>query len=111
MGSNVNELSFFTLVYRYLFFSWLFRRIDIGSDLERAAAIRHNREQARWLPTYMLRWMWVSLVLYALAGFLDLVLEATGLSMLLYAASAMCLSFTVTIGVAWFGLKGVRGLQ
>lgn len=107
----MNELSFFTLLYRYLFFGWMFKRIDIGSDLERAAAIRHNREQARWLPTYMLRWLWVSLVWYALAGFADLVLEAPGMSALFYAVSAISLSFTVTIGVAWFGLKGVHGLQ
>lgn len=43
-------------VYRYFFYGWLFRDADHGSGLERATALRHNRDQARWLPLYMLRW-------------------------------------------------------
>ena len=45
-----------TTVYRYFFYGWLFRAADRGSLLERAAAVRHNRERARWLPTYLRRW-------------------------------------------------------
>jgi hypothetical protein len=107
----VNELPFRTVLYRYFFFGWLFKDVAAGNLFERAAAARYNRQQARWLPTYVLRWLWLGLVFYAVAGFLELMLEAPALSMLFYAASAMSISFTVTIGVAWLGLKGVHRLQ
>ena len=42
-------MSFGTLLYRYFFFGWLFKDVNRGNLLERAAAWRHNREQARWL--------------------------------------------------------------
>jgi hypothetical protein len=55
------ELPFRTLLYRYLCFGWLFRDMCGQADVfEYAAAWRHNREQAHWLPLYMLR--------YAVAG-------------------------------------------
>jgi len=53
-------------LYRYLFYGWLFRDADSGSTLERSAALRHNRRQARWLPTYMGRWAVLGAVLIAL---------------------------------------------
>lgn len=42
-----------TGVHRYFFYGWLFRDADRGSSLERAAALRHNQAQAKWLPVYM----------------------------------------------------------
>ena len=51
-------MTFGTLLYRYFFFGWLFRDVNRGTVLERAAAWRHNQAQARWLPTYMRRWLW-----------------------------------------------------
>ena len=53
-------MPFSTLLYRYFLFGWLFKDVNRGNVLERAAAWRHNREQARWLPTYMRRWIWVA---------------------------------------------------
>ena len=47
---------FGTLLYRYWFFGWIFRDAARGTPFERAAALRHNAERARWLPTYMRRW-------------------------------------------------------
>lgn len=49
-------------VYRYFFFGWLFEDANAGSGKERALALQHNREMARWLPTYMLRWLVVGAV-------------------------------------------------
>lgn len=54
-------------VYRYFFFGWLFRDAGRGSPTERRAAWRHNLTQARWLPTYLRRWLTLSAVFF-LAG-------------------------------------------
>lgn len=39
--------AFRTLLYRYLFFAWLFKDASRGNLFERAAAWRHNQPQAR----------------------------------------------------------------
>jgi len=62
-------MSFSTLLYRYFFFGWLFKDVNHGNLLERAAAWRHNRAQARWLPTYLRRWLWCAAFFYGLSSF------------------------------------------
>jgi len=47
----------YSVLHRYFLYGWLFRDACQGNWLERFASLRHNREQARWLPTYMLRWL------------------------------------------------------
>jgi hypothetical protein len=101
----LNNLPFRTLLYRYFFFAWMFKDVEEGTMFERAAAVRYNREQARWLPVYVIRWLWLALLWYALAGFLEIVMEAGGLAVLFYAASAICASFTITIATAWVGIR------
>jgi hypothetical protein len=104
-GATVPELPFRTLLYRYFFFSWLFKDVNASGDLfERAAAMRHNRRMAGWLPKYMLRWLWWGLFFYGLAGVAELIFEAAGGARLLYAASAICLSFSVPVVIAWVHL-------
>lgn len=98
-------LSFRTLLYRYWFFAWLFRDAGRGNRFERAAAWRHNREQARWLPTYMRRW----LVTGAISFIAGLGIEQMGgtavLASFFFVPSAMSLPVNAVIGVAWLGLK------
>jgi hypothetical protein len=105
----VQETAFRTLLYRYFFFSWLFRDINRGSVFERAAAWRHNQQQARWLPTYMRRWLWWGLTLYGLGGLVELVLAAPLLSALFYIPSALAVPINAVIGAAWVGLKVMPG--
>ena len=64
-------VSFSLLLYRYWFFSWLFRDASRGNPLERDAALRHNSERARWLPTYMRRWAMLGLLMYSLGAVLE----------------------------------------
>jgi hypothetical protein len=100
----VNDLPFSTLLYRYFFFDWLFR-IPTGDDrFEKGLAKQHNRRQARWLPVYMLRWLWLGLAFYALGGIAEIVFDAMEGSRWLYAFSAGCLSYIVPIGMAWVHL-------
>ena len=98
-------MSFRTLLYRYFFFGWLFRDASSGSRFERAAAWRHNQAQARWLPTYMRRWLVVGLLLYGAGCFVEGVLGAPLASSLLYVPSALSLPVNAVIAVAWAGLK------
>jgi hypothetical protein len=105
----VQEPAFCTLLYRYFFFDWLFKDVGSGNLFERAAAVRHNREQARWLPVYVLRWLWWGLAFYALGSVAELLLEAETLSSLFYALGALALPFNVAIGAAWIGLRGLHG--
>ena len=53
------------IFYRYFFFGWLFRDAGRGSLAERRAAWRHNLAQARWLPTYLRRWLTLSALFFS----------------------------------------------
>ena len=105
----MQETGFCTLLYRYFFFNWLFKDVGQGDVFERAAAQRHNREQARWLPTYMLRWLWWGLVFYSLGSIADLMLGAPSLATICYAAGGLAVPIGVAIAAAWIGLRGLQG--
>ncbi len=98
-------MAFRTLLYRYFFFGWLFRDVNQGSLLERAAAWRHNRTQARWLPTYMRRWLWCGVLLYGLGTLAEWLLDAPGVSVVFYVPSALSVPINAVILAAWVGLK------
>ncbi|AMO22016.1 hypothetical protein GCM10027034_22970 [Ramlibacter solisilvae] len=101
----MQEIPFRTLLYRYFFFSWLYKDVTRGNVVERAAARRWNREHAHWLLKYMARWLWCGLVFYGLGGFVEWVLEAPQLSVLFYIPSALSVPVNAVIGAAWVGLK------
>lgn len=105
----MQETAFRTLLYRYFFFGWLFKDVNHGNLFERAAAWRHNQQQARWLPTYMRRWLWGGLALYALGGLAELALAAPTLSVFFYVPSALTVPVNAVIGAAWVGLKVLPG--
>lgn len=98
-------LRFRTLLYRYWFFAWLFRDVGRGSLFERAAAWRHNREQARWLPTYMRRWGVAGVAAFVLGATVEQLGGAALLAALFFVPSAITLPVNAVIGAAWLGLK------
>ena len=98
-------MPFSTLLYRYLFYGWLFHDAGSTRGWQRAAARRHNRAQARWLPTYMRRWLWCGAVLYALGTLVEWLLDAPGVSVLFYVPSALSVPINAVIGAAWVGFK------
>jgi hypothetical protein len=102
-------MAFRTLLYRYFFYGWLFRDVRNGNLLERAAAWRHNQSQARWLPTYMRRWLVGGLLLYALGNFVEMVLSAPVASAFFYVPGALSVPVNAVIGAAWLGLKALPG--
>lgn len=105
----MQDLAFRTLLYRYFFFGWLFRDVNRGNVFERAAAWRHNQSQARWLPTYMRRWLWCGLLFYGLGGFAELMFNAPALSAVFYVPSALSVPVNAVIGAVWLGLKSLPG--
>lgn len=98
-------MPFSTLLYRYFFFGWLFKDVNRGTLLERSAAWRHNREQARWLPTYMRRWLWCAVFCYGLGVMVESLLHAPGLSVVFYVPCALAVPINAVIGAAWVGLR------
>ena len=106
---HVHDLRFRTLLYRYFFFGWLFKDATRGNAFERAAAWRHNQQQARWLPTYMRRWLGCGVMLYGFGGFVELALGSPMLSAFFYVPSALSVPVNAVIGAAWVGLKSLHG--
>lgn len=103
------ELSFRTLLYRYLFFSWLFRDVTRGNLLERAAAWRHNLAQARWLVVYLRRWAVLGLACYALGGVIEYGFGHALWSAVFYVPSALSVAVNAVIGAAIAGFKMLPG--
>lgn len=97
--------AFRTLLYRYWFFAWLFRDAGRGTLFERAAAWRHNREQARWLPTYMRRWITLGVLLFAVGALVEQAGGAALVASLFFVPSAISVPVNAVIGAAWLGLK------
>jgi hypothetical protein len=94
-----------TLLYRYFFFAWMFRDASARNLFERAAALRHNRAAARWLPTYMRRWAVVGIGCWALGSLVEVVLGAPVLSLLFFVPGALSVPINAVILVAWLGLR------
>jgi len=96
--------TFRSLLYRYLFYGWLFRDACQGNLFERSAAMRHNRWQARWLPTYMRRWFVIGGLLLGVALFCESVLISPVLSAFFYVPGLLSLPYNVVTAVCWSGL-------
>jgi polyferredoxin len=105
----VQDTHFRTLLYRYFFFGWLFKDVTRGNLFERAAAWRYNREQARWLPTYLWRWTGWGLFFYGIGGLLEIGLDAPLLSMLFYVPSALSVPIGAVTLAAYIGFKALPG--
>lgn len=103
------EIAFRTLLYRYFLFGWLFRDVCRGNAFERAAAWRHNREQSRWLPTYLRRWIVVALLTYGLGALCEMVLKAPALSAFFFVPSVVSISVNTVIGALILGFRSLSG--
>ena len=101
----MQDLPFRTLLYRYFFFTWLYRDVNRGNVIERAAALRWNKEHAHWLLTYLRRWLCCGAIFYAIGGVVEWGLQSPGLSVMFYIPSALSVPVQAVIGAAWIGLK------
>lgn len=97
----MNSIAFSSQLYRYLFYGWMFRDASRGNTLERAAAWRHNREQSRWLPTYMRRWAIGTTLLLGIAAVFEFVLSLPVLSSVFYVLSSLVVAFNAVTATCW----------
>lgn len=88
-----------SLWYRYWFFGWLFRDAQRGSWREREAALEHNCQRARWLPTYMRRWSTLGMLLFATGA----LLESAGLALAAPIAFVSACATAPVVAVAMAG--------
>jgi hypothetical protein len=104
-----DDKSFWQLLYRFLFFDWLFR--DVGSArtrIERHAARQHNRKMSRYLPVYLRRWSFLAAFDFALGVLFEKVLQTGLLSAFFFTWSCVSITGMVVITVAWLILNHAR---
>ncbi len=92
-------------LYRYFFYGWLFRDAHRGSSLERAAALRHNRTAARWLPTYLLRWTLVGAAIAAFELSTEHAVDNALVSAVLAIAVVLVIVYLLVTLVCWIALR------
>ena len=95
-------------LYRYLFYDWLFGDACVGSDLERALVLRHNRANARWLPVYMRRWLAIAALLTLLEILCERMLEQPLLAAGFAVAQVLVFTFLLVTAVCWAFLRRDR---
>jgi hypothetical protein len=92
-------------IRRYFFYGWLFRDASTGSDLERAAALRHNRHSAQWLPTYLWRWSVVGFLALVVETWTERALESVVISAMLAIGLVGVVVFLAVTALAWAILR------
>ncbi len=95
-------------LYRYLFYGWLFGDARAGSALERALVLRHNRDNARWLPVYMRRWLAIGALLTLLEIVCERTLEQPLLAAGFAVAQVLVVTFLLVTAVSWLFLRRIR---
>lgn len=94
-----------SLLYRYFFFSWLFRDAACGNLFERRAAWRYNQAQSRWLPAYLRRWTVLSCLLFGAGALSTLFFEVVWISVPFYVLFSVAIPISSVIVVAWLALR------
>ncbi|MEY4766051.1 MAG: hypothetical protein RI907_2724 [Pseudomonadota bacterium] len=102
-------LPFRQLFYRYWFFGWLFKDVNRADMFERSRAWLHNREQARWLPTYLRRWALLTVASYLIGMLMEHGLGAPVVSSLLYVQAILGVVFNALTSALLLGLKVLPG--
>jgi hypothetical protein len=108
-GTDAPALSFWALLYRFLFFDWLFHDVSrTHTSFERRAARQHNRRMSRYLPVYLRRWSFLTAFDFALGMLCEKVLQAGLLSAWCFAFSCVTFTGMIVITVAWIILNHAR---
>lgn len=97
-----SAIPFRTLLYRFMFFDWLFRDVSAARNrFERHAALQHNKYMSRYLPVYLRRWSVLATFDFGLGFLFERGLQATALSACFFTWSCMTVTGMVVILVAW----------
>ncbi|MET0855361.1 MAG: hypothetical protein ABWY27_01310 [Telluria sp.] len=103
------EIPFRTLLYRFIFFDWLFADLGAARDLfERHAAWQHNRRMCRYLPVYLRRWSVLTAGGFGLGFLFERVSQPSLVSAWFFTSSCVTFTGMVVISVAWIFLANSR---
>lgn len=100
------ELRFATLLYRFLFFDWLFADMTKAKNLfEQHLTWQHNRKMRRYLPVYLRRWAALTAIAFGLGCLFERTLKATVMAAWFFTWSSVMLTGMVVISVLWLFLS------
>jgi hypothetical protein len=98
-----SRMPFSRLLYRYFFYDWLFHDASRGTAFERAAALRYNVKQARWLPLYLKRWAIVALLFFGAGWTIEAAAGPLVVSAVFYVPACLAMSGLACISAAIVG--------
>lgn len=100
------EIPFATLLYRFLFFDWLFADMTMPMTLfERHAAWQHNRKMRMYLPLYLRRWSVLCAVDFGTGCIFEKFLASKLLAAWFFSCSCIIVTGMVVITVLWVFLS------
>jgi len=103
--SKHEELAFSTLLYRFLFFDWLFADMNKAKNLfERHAAWQHNRKMRRYLPLYLQRWSVITVLDVGIGSVFENVVGSKVLAACFFTGSCVTVTGLMVITVLWLFL-------
>ncbi|HEV7814617.1 MAG TPA: hypothetical protein VGP06_05880 [Janthinobacterium sp.] len=101
-SANSPEIRFGTLLYRFLFFDWLFADMrEAKTRLERHAVWRHNRAMRRYLPLYLRRWSVLTVLDFGLGCLFERMLATGLLAACFFTCSCIAVTGAVIISLLW----------
>lgn len=96
------DIQFATLLYRYLFFDWLFADLTKTRNLfERRSAWQHNRSMRIHLPIYLRRWSVLTVFAFGLGCLFEQMLKAGLMAACFFTWSCVALTITLITSVLW----------
>ena len=100
------EIRFSTLLYRFLFFDWLFADLTKTRNLfERHAAWQHNRKMRRYLPLYLRRWSIITAIDVGMGSVFENVIGSKVLAAWFFTSSCVTITGLMIIAVLWIFLS------
>jgi hypothetical protein len=100
------DIQFATLLYRFLFFDWLFADMTKAMTLfERHAAWQHNRKMRKYLPLYLRRWSVFTAIDVGGGCIFEKLLESKLLAAWFFSCSCVTITGMMIITVLWIFLS------
>jgi hypothetical protein len=105
-GTENIEIAFSTLLYRFLFFDWLFADMSKTRNLfERHAAWQHNRKMRRYLPLYLQRWSVITVFDVGMGSVFENYVGSKMLAAWFFTGSCVTVTGLIVIAVLWLFLS------
>jgi high-affinity nickel permease len=105
-AGSLSSPSLSCLLYRFMFFGWLFEDLNQARNLfERRALWQHNRAMRKYLPIYLRRWASLFVVAFLFGWLCEKSMETVVLAACCYAGSCMTVPVMAVIAVAWLFLS------